>query len=280
MAETPARRCSASPPPPAASSPWPTSSTWSPSWVHGGPVPGWEAGRGTPSAPPSTLPTWPTASSPAAPDSHARRGNHGSRRRRQTETLLGHVARRRLRLADRPLIATVAVYNVANAVVAGYDLLRNAEPRVFPDRRAKSAMMTTATGMGVQVAATNAERTTPDWPVRCTCAGRSAATAGWPSSASRQPWDTGGPAATGRAGAGEHSVAFMAASDTVATGERSPGARIATSSVECLTDQHTQNDSALDYRSPSPTTADSAVGRVLRCSCAGWRPSDGGRGGW
>jgi hypothetical protein len=67
----------------------------------------------------------------------------------------------RLRLADRPLIATVAVYNVANAVVTGYDLLRNAEPGVFPDRRAKWAMMTSATGLGVQVAATNAERTHP-----------------------------------------------------------------------------------------------------------------------
>jgi hypothetical protein len=67
----------------------------------------------------------------------------------------------RLRLADRPLIATVAVYNVANAVVTGYDLLRNAEPGIFPDRRAKWAMMTSATGMGVQVAATNAERTHP-----------------------------------------------------------------------------------------------------------------------
>lgn len=67
----------------------------------------------------------------------------------------------RLRLADRPLIATVAVYNVANAALTGYDLLRNDEPRVFPDRRAKWAMMTTATGMGVQVAATNAERTNP-----------------------------------------------------------------------------------------------------------------------
>ena len=116
----------------------------------------------------------------------------------------------RLRLANRPLIATVAVYNVANAVVAGYDLLRNAEPGVFPDRRAKWAMMTSATGMGVQVAATNAKRT--DWPVRCTCAGRSAATAGWPSSASRQPWGTGRPPATGRAGAAKHGVAFVAAS--------------------------------------------------------------------
>ncbi len=67
----------------------------------------------------------------------------------------------RLRLAYRPLIATVAVYNVANAAVTGYDLVRNAEPGVFPDRRAKWAMMTTATGMGVQVAATNAERTHP-----------------------------------------------------------------------------------------------------------------------
>ena len=67
----------------------------------------------------------------------------------------------RLRLADRPLIATVAVYNVANAAVTGYDLVRNAEPGVFPDRRAKWAMMTTATGMGSQVAATNAERTHP-----------------------------------------------------------------------------------------------------------------------
>ncbi len=67
----------------------------------------------------------------------------------------------RLRLADRPLIATVAVYNVANGVVTGYDLIRNAEPAVFPDRRAKWAMMTTAVGMGIQVAATNAERTHP-----------------------------------------------------------------------------------------------------------------------
>lgn len=67
----------------------------------------------------------------------------------------------RLRLADRPLIATVAVYNLANAAVTAYDLVRNAEPAVFPDRRAKWAMMTTATGMGVQVAATNAERTHP-----------------------------------------------------------------------------------------------------------------------
>lgn len=67
----------------------------------------------------------------------------------------------RLRLADRPLIATVAVYNVANAAVTVYDLVRNAEPRVFPDRRAKWAMMTTATGMGIQVAATNAQRTHP-----------------------------------------------------------------------------------------------------------------------
>lgn len=67
----------------------------------------------------------------------------------------------RLRLADRPLIATVAVYNVTNAAVTGYDLVRNAEPQVFPDRRAKWAMMTTATGMGIQVAATNAQRTYP-----------------------------------------------------------------------------------------------------------------------
>jgi hypothetical protein len=67
----------------------------------------------------------------------------------------------RLRLADRPLVATVAVYNVANAVVTGYDLLRNAEPGVFPDRRAKWAMMTSAAGMGVQVAAANAARTHP-----------------------------------------------------------------------------------------------------------------------
>jgi len=67
----------------------------------------------------------------------------------------------RLRLADRPLIATVAVYNVANAAVTAYDLVRNAERAVFPDRRAKWAMMTTATGMGVQVAATNAKRTHP-----------------------------------------------------------------------------------------------------------------------
>ena len=50
---------------------------------------------------------------------------------------------------------------MANAVVTGYDLLRNAEPGVFPDRRAKWAMMTSATGMGIQVAATNAKRTHP-----------------------------------------------------------------------------------------------------------------------
>lgn len=67
----------------------------------------------------------------------------------------------RLRLADRPLIATVAAYNAANALVTGYDLLRNDEPQVFPDRRAKSAMMTSALGMGIQVAAKNAERTNP-----------------------------------------------------------------------------------------------------------------------
>lgn len=67
----------------------------------------------------------------------------------------------RLRLADRPLIATVAAYNVANALVTGYDLLRNSEPGVFPDQRAKWAMMTSATGMGIQVAAKNAERTHP-----------------------------------------------------------------------------------------------------------------------
>ena len=67
----------------------------------------------------------------------------------------------RLRFADRPLIATVAAYNVANAVVTGYDLLRNAEPGVFPDQRAKWAMMTSATGMGIQVAAKNVERTHP-----------------------------------------------------------------------------------------------------------------------
>ena len=67
----------------------------------------------------------------------------------------------RLRLADRPLVATVAAYNVANAVVTGYDLLRNAEPGVFPDQRAKWAMMTSATGLGIQVAAANAARTHP-----------------------------------------------------------------------------------------------------------------------
>jgi len=67
----------------------------------------------------------------------------------------------RLRLADRPLIATVAVYNVANAAVTGYDMVRNAQPEVFPGRRAKWAMMTSATGLGVQVAATNVERTHP-----------------------------------------------------------------------------------------------------------------------
>ena len=67
----------------------------------------------------------------------------------------------RLRLADRPVIATVAAYNVANAVVTGYDLLRNVEPGIFPDQRAKWAMMTTATGLGIQVAAANAARTHP-----------------------------------------------------------------------------------------------------------------------
>lgn len=67
----------------------------------------------------------------------------------------------RLRLADRPLVATVAAYNVANAVVTGYDLVRNAEPQVFPGRTAKWAMLTSATGMGTQVAATNATRTHP-----------------------------------------------------------------------------------------------------------------------
>ena len=67
----------------------------------------------------------------------------------------------RLRLADRPLIATVAAYNVANAAVTGYDLVRNAEPGVYPDQRAKWAMMTSATGLGIQVAATNARRINP-----------------------------------------------------------------------------------------------------------------------
>ncbi|HET9692138.1 MAG TPA: CDP-alcohol phosphatidyltransferase family protein [Acidimicrobiales bacterium] len=67
----------------------------------------------------------------------------------------------RMRLADRPLIATVAAYNVANAAVTAYDLLRNAEPQIFPDRRAKLAMLATATGMGIQVAGTNAARTHP-----------------------------------------------------------------------------------------------------------------------
>ena len=67
----------------------------------------------------------------------------------------------------------------------------------------------------------------------------------------------------------------MAASDTVATGERSPGARIATSSVECLTDQH--HAERQRTRLPQPQFYDGGFGgrarsQVLLCREAtfGW----------
>jgi phosphatidylglycerophosphate synthase len=59
----------------------------------------------------------------------------------------------RMRLADRPLVAAVATYNAANAVVTGYDWLRNAEPQISVTPRAKRAMFTTTVAVGLQVIA-------------------------------------------------------------------------------------------------------------------------------
>jgi phosphatidylglycerophosphate synthase len=57
----------------------------------------------------------------------------------------------RFRLADRPLVAAVAGYNVANALVTGYDWASNTEPQVQVTVGGKRAMFATANGVGIQV---------------------------------------------------------------------------------------------------------------------------------
>lgn len=67
----------------------------------------------------------------------------------------------RLGLADRSLLAAVAGYNVANALVTGYDWASNTEPQVQVTTAGKRAMFSTAVGVGVQVLGTNLSRTHP-----------------------------------------------------------------------------------------------------------------------
>lgn len=57
----------------------------------------------------------------------------------------------RLGLADKPLLAAVACYNVANAALTSFDVIVNEEPQIQVTRRAKRAMFATTTGVGVQV---------------------------------------------------------------------------------------------------------------------------------
>jgi phosphatidylglycerophosphate synthase len=67
----------------------------------------------------------------------------------------------RLELADRSLLAAVAGYNVANALVTGYDWLSNTEPQVQVTRGGKRAMFSTAAGVGIHVLGSNLSRTHP-----------------------------------------------------------------------------------------------------------------------
>lgn len=109
---------------------------------------------------------------------------------------------------QRLAAATGGVVTPANVVVTGYDLLRNAEPGVFPDRRAKWAMMTSATGMGVQVAATNAERTHPRLAGVLHACGAISSFGGVTFLGIPTTAGTGRPPAAGQAGAGQHPTAW------------------------------------------------------------------------
>ena len=57
----------------------------------------------------------------------------------------------RLGLADKPLLAAVASYNLANAALTSLDVVVNEEPQIQVTRRAKRAMFATTTGVGIQV---------------------------------------------------------------------------------------------------------------------------------
>ncbi|MDA8291806.1 MAG: CDP-alcohol phosphatidyltransferase family protein [Actinomycetota bacterium] len=56
----------------------------------------------------------------------------------------------RLGVADKPLLAAVGCYNLANAALTSWDFVVNEEPQIAVTRRAKHAMFATATGVGVQ----------------------------------------------------------------------------------------------------------------------------------
>lgn len=66
------------------------------------------------------------------------------------KVFLGLRAIWRLGIADKPLLAAVGCYNLANAALTSYDFLVNEEPQVAVTRRAKRAMFATTTGVGVQ----------------------------------------------------------------------------------------------------------------------------------
>jgi phosphatidylglycerophosphate synthase len=67
----------------------------------------------------------------------------------------------RMRLADRPLLVTVATYNAVTASITVYDRLANGTSRIEVTTQGKRAMFATATGVGVQTVATKISRTRP-----------------------------------------------------------------------------------------------------------------------
>jgi phosphatidylglycerophosphate synthase len=66
------------------------------------------------------------------------------------KVFLGLRAIWRLQIADKPLLAAVGCYNLANAVLTSYDFVVNEEPQIAVTTRAKRAMFATTTGVGVQ----------------------------------------------------------------------------------------------------------------------------------
>ena len=66
------------------------------------------------------------------------------------KVFLGLRAIWRLRIADKPLLAAVGCYNLANAALTSYDFVVNEEPQIAVTRRAKRAMFATTAGVGVQ----------------------------------------------------------------------------------------------------------------------------------
>ncbi len=67
----------------------------------------------------------------------------------------------RLELADKPLLAAVACYNLANAALTTFAVVANEEPQIEVTRRAKRAMFATTTGVGVQVIGHKIAETSP-----------------------------------------------------------------------------------------------------------------------